>query len=138
MKIIIIFNRSVFRQWNLVCVFCCSRANSSLERGCHQLLPGSFTSASFLIVGISLFGNASPKLVPILSVQSLIPWIVISNSGLQFTTLLGGALSSTPGLCPARSNRVAILWTGVGNAVLWNGLLTESGRLSNCHGLVCI
>ena len=110
--------------------------DSSTEWRRLQLLPRSFPPASLRIVGVPLLSNASPELVPILGVQSLIPGVIISDIRLEPTTLLRCALLITTNLISGRSQWVTVLRTGIGNAVVWYSLLAESCSLSDGHRLI--
>jgi len=100
-----------------------------------KLLPGSLPPPGFGIVGIPLLRNAGPELVPVLSVQGLVPGIIIASIGTELAALLCGALSTATGFGSGGSHGVTVLRAGSGDAVVWNGALTKSGGLGDGHGL---
>jgi len=112
------------------------RPDSSNEGRSLKLLPGRLPPSCFGIIGISLLSNASPELVPVLSVQSLIPGVIISSSCTELAALLICALCPASSLGSGGPHRVTVLGTGGGNAVVWNGGFTKGCRLGDGHGLV--
>jgi len=113
-------------------------ANSPAERRSEQLLPRSFTSSSCLIVGIPLFSNASEELIPVLSVQSLVPWIIISSSSPEFAPFLSCALSIASGLWSGRSHGITVLGACGWNTMSWYSSLTKRCSLADCQCLIRI
>jgi len=113
-----------------------SRPHSSSERWGLKLLPRCLSSSGLGVVGIPLLSNASPQLLSVLSVQSLIPGVIIAGGCTELAALLGGAFLVTSSLGSGGPHRITVLRTGVGNAVVWNGRLAKGCSLTDGHGLL--